>query len=93
MRAGGVRQDRIAAFGLDYGFIFAYLRLLTLVGMLGRIVVALPTDIATPADRMVAQLVIFAVLTIPITVWFARWEATPGGATPGTGSTRRSGTH
>jgi hypothetical protein len=68
---------RIAAFGLDYGFISAYLGLLTLVGMLGRIVVALPTDIATPAGRVVAQLVIFAVLTVPVTVWFAGWEATP----------------
>jgi uncharacterized RDD family membrane protein YckC len=74
---------RIAAFGLDYGFILAYLGLLTLVGMLGRIVVALPTDIATPAGRVVAQLVIFAVLTMPVTVWFAGWEATSGGATPG----------
>ena len=45
--------------------------------------VAPPTDIATPAGRVVAQLVIFAVLTVPVTVWFAGWEATPGGATPG----------
>src|SRR5689334_20748515 len=76
-------RRRIAAFGLDYCFIVAYLGLLTLVGVLGRIVVALPTDIATPAGRVVAQLVIFAVLTVPVTVWFAGWEATPGGATPG----------
>jgi uncharacterized RDD family membrane protein YckC len=32
---------------------------------------------------VVAQLIIFAVLTVPVTVWFAGWEATPGGATPG----------
>ena len=74
---------RIAAFSVDYGFIFAYLGLLTLVGMLGRIVVTPPTDIATPAGRVVAQLGIFAVLTVPVTVWFAGWEATAGGATPG----------
>jgi uncharacterized RDD family membrane protein YckC len=74
---------RIAAFGVDYGFIFAYLGFLTLVGVLGRMVGALPTGIATPAGRVVAQLVIFAVLTVPVTIWFAGWEASPGGATPG----------
>jgi hypothetical protein len=62
---------RIAAFGVDYGIIFAYLGFLTLVGVLGRIVGALPTDIATPTGRVVAQLVIFAVLTVPVTAWFA----------------------
>jgi hypothetical protein len=27
--------------------------------------------------------VIFLVLTVPVTVWLAGWEASPGGATPG----------
>jgi uncharacterized RDD family membrane protein YckC len=82
-RQQGLGWRRIAAFGVDYGFIVAYLGFLTLVGVLGRIAGALPTGIATPAGRVVAQLVIFAVLTVPVTVWFAGWEATPGGATPG----------
>jgi uncharacterized RDD family membrane protein YckC len=43
----------------------------------------LPTDIATPMGRGAAQLVAFSVLTLPVTAWFARWEATPSGATPG----------
>jgi uncharacterized RDD family membrane protein YckC len=43
----------------------------------------LPTEITTPTGRVVAQLVAFAVLTLPVTGWFAAWEATPRGATPG----------
>jgi uncharacterized RDD family membrane protein YckC len=74
---------RVVAFGVDYGFIVVYVGFLILVGVLGRAVGALPTDIATPTGRVVAQLVIFAVLTLPVTAWFAGWEATPGGATPG----------
>jgi uncharacterized RDD family membrane protein YckC len=50
--------------------------------VVGRAVGVVPTDIATPAGR-VAQLVTFAVLTVPVSLWFAGWEATPGGATPG----------
>jgi hypothetical protein len=46
---------RIAAFGVDHGFIFAYLGFLTLPGVLGRIVGALPTGIATPTGRVVAH--------------------------------------
>jgi uncharacterized RDD family membrane protein YckC len=74
---------RVVAFAVDYGVILPYLGLLTLVGVLGRAVGVVPTDITTPAGRVVAQLVAVAVLTVPVTVWFAGWEATPGGATPG----------
>jgi uncharacterized RDD family membrane protein YckC len=74
---------RVAAFGVDYGFIVVYLGFLALVGALGRTAGVLPGDVATPAGRVVAQLVGFAVLTLPVTAWFAGWEATPGGATPG----------
>jgi uncharacterized RDD family membrane protein YckC len=74
---------RMAAFGIDYGVILVYLGLLILVGVLGRTVGAVPADIATPTGRVLAQLTIFALLTVPVTAWFAGWEATPRGATPG----------
>jgi uncharacterized RDD family membrane protein YckC len=74
---------RVAAFGVDYAVILLYLGFLTLVGVLGRAAGAVPTDVTTPAGRVVGQLVAFAVLTVPVTAWFAGWEATVGGATPG----------
>jgi uncharacterized RDD family membrane protein YckC len=74
---------RVVAFGVDYAAIVLYLGLLTLVGVLGRAAGAVPGDVATPAGRVVAQLVVFVVLTVPVTVWFAGWEASSMGATPG----------
>jgi uncharacterized RDD family membrane protein YckC len=85
----GLRRDqapgwsRVAAFGIDYAFVLVYLGFLTLVGVLARTVGVLPTEITTPTGRVVGQLVAFAVLTLPVTGWFAAWEATPSGATPG----------
>jgi len=67
---------RVVAFGVDYGVIVLYLGFLTLAGVLGRAVGAVPADITTPTGRVVAQLVVFAVLTVPVTLWFAGWEAT-----------------
>ena len=74
---------RVAAFAVDYGVILAYLGLLALVGVLGRAVGVLPTEVTTQATRVLAQLAGIAVLTLPVTLWFAGWEAGPGGATPG----------
>jgi uncharacterized RDD family membrane protein YckC len=74
---------RVAAFAVDYAVILPYLGLLVIVGVVGRAVGAVPTDITTPAGRVLAQLVAFAVLTAPVTLWFAGWEAGRGGATPG----------
>jgi uncharacterized RDD family membrane protein YckC len=74
---------RVAAFGVDDGVIVLYLGLLTIVGLLGRAVGAVPTEVAGPTGRVVAQLVVFAVLTVPVSAWLAGWEAAPGGATPG----------
>jgi hypothetical protein len=74
---------RVAAFGVDYGLVVIYLGFLGLVGVLGRAIGALPTDITTPAGRVVGQLVAVAVLTLPVTAWFAGWEASPSAATPG----------
>ena len=76
------RWRRVVAFGADYGVIVPYLGFLALVGVLGRAAGVVPTDVATPRGRVVAQVVAFAVLTAPVTLWFAGWEATPDGATP-----------
>jgi uncharacterized RDD family membrane protein YckC len=74
---------RVAAGGVDYGIVAAYLGVLGLVGALGRTAGLLPRHITTPGGRIVGQLTVIAVLTVPVTLWFARWEATPRGATPG----------
>ena len=47
---------RVAAFAVDYGVILAYLGLLALVVVLGRAIGVLPTEVTTPATRVLAQL-------------------------------------
>jgi uncharacterized RDD family membrane protein YckC len=74
---------RVAASSVDYGIVVAYLGVLGVVGTLGRAAGLLPTRITTPGGRILAQLVVIAVLTVPVTLWFAWWEAAPRGATPG----------
>jgi uncharacterized RDD family membrane protein YckC len=74
---------RLAAGGVDYGLVAAYLVLLGLAGALLRAAGPLPSEITTPGGRILAQLAAFAVLTVPVTLWFAWWEAAPRGATPG----------
>jgi uncharacterized RDD family membrane protein YckC len=74
---------RLAAGAVDYGVVAAYLALLTLAGALLRAAGLLPSHITTPGGRILAQLVVIAVLTLPVTLWFAWWEAAPRGATPG----------
>jgi uncharacterized RDD family membrane protein YckC len=74
---------RIAAGAVDYGIVAAYLAVLTLVGALLRAAGLLPSHITTPGGRILGQLAAFAMLTLPVTVWFAWWEAAPRGATPG----------
>jgi uncharacterized RDD family membrane protein YckC len=74
---------RLAAGAVDYGIVVAYLAVLTLVGVLLRAAGLLPDHITTPGGRILAQLVVIAVLTVPVTLWFAWWEAAPRGATPG----------
>jgi uncharacterized RDD family membrane protein YckC len=74
---------RLAAFGVDYGIIAAYLGVLFLVGVLGRAADLLPSRVTTPGARIIGQLAVIAVLTVPVTLWFAWWEAAPRGATPG----------
>jgi uncharacterized RDD family membrane protein YckC len=74
---------RVVASGVDYGSIVLCLGVLTVVGVFSFAIAAVTTTVATPTGRVLAQLVIFAVLTVPVTVWLAGWEASPGGATPG----------
>jgi uncharacterized RDD family membrane protein YckC len=74
---------RLAAGGVDYGIVVVYLGALGLVGALGRAAGLLPSHITTPSGRILGQLVLIAVLTLPVTLWFACWEAAPRGATPG----------
>lgn len=77
---------RVAAFGVDYAIILVYLGVLTLVGLLGRGVGVVPDDVTTPAGRVLAQLVVFAVLTVPVTGWFAGWEGALEERRPASGS-------
>ena len=74
---------RLAAGAVDYGIVGAYLLVLALVGTLLRAAGLLPSHITTPGARILAQLIAIAVLTLPVTLWFAWWEAAPRGATPG----------
>jgi uncharacterized RDD family membrane protein YckC len=74
---------RLAAGAVDYGIVAVYLLVLGLVGALLRAAGLLPDRITTPGGRILAQLIVLAVLTVPVTLWFAWWEAAPRGATPG----------
>jgi uncharacterized RDD family membrane protein YckC len=74
---------RLAAGGVDYGIVAAYLVVLGLVGALGRAAGLLPSHLTTPGGRILGQLVVLTVLTLPVTLWFACWEAAPRTATPG----------
>ena len=80
---GASGRRRLAAFGVDYAFIAAYLGVLVLVGVLGRAAGLLPSRVTTPSGRIMGQLAAIAVVTVPVTLWFAWWEAAPRGATPG----------
>ena len=74
---------RLAAGGVDYAVVAAYIALLALVGALGRAAGLLPARLTTPGSRILGQLVAIALLTVPVTIWFAFWETRPRGATPG----------
>jgi uncharacterized RDD family membrane protein YckC len=72
---------RVVASGVDYGSILLCLGVLSVLGVFSFAIGAVTTTVTTPTGRVLAQLVIFAVLTVPVTVWLAGWETT--GATPG----------
>jgi uncharacterized RDD family membrane protein YckC len=56
---------------------------LTAGGALLRAAGLLPEAVTGQTGRILAQLAVFAVLTVPVTLWFAWSEAAPRGATPG----------
>jgi uncharacterized RDD family membrane protein YckC len=72
---------RVVASGVDYGSIILCLGVLSVLGVFSFAIGAVTTTVTTPTGRGLAQLVILAVLTVPVTVWLAGWETT--GATPG----------
>ena len=72
---------RVVASGVDYGSIVLCLGVLSVLGVFSFAIGAVTTTVTTPTGRVLAQLVIFAVLTVPVTVWLAGWETT--GATLG----------
>ena len=74
---------RVVASGVDYGSIVLCLGVLSVLGVFSLAIGAVTPTVATPTGRVLAQLVSFAVLTVPVMVWLAGWEASPGGATPG----------
>jgi uncharacterized RDD family membrane protein YckC len=74
---------RLAASGVDWAIVVAYLAVLSVIGTIGRALGVLPDQLTTPRGRVVAQLVVLTVLTVPVTLWFAWWEAAPRSATPG----------
>jgi uncharacterized RDD family membrane protein YckC len=74
---------RVAAFGVDYGVIAGYLAALALIGLLLRATGVVPREVATPAGRILGQVLTFAALNVPVSLWFAVSEAAPRGATPG----------
>jgi uncharacterized RDD family membrane protein YckC len=77
------RWRRVVASGVDYGSIVLCLGVLSVLGVFSFAIGAVTTSVTTPTGRVLAQLVILLVLTVPVTVWLAGWEASPGGATPG----------
>jgi uncharacterized RDD family membrane protein YckC len=79
----GTSWRRVAAAAVDYGLVGVYIGLLTLVGASARATGLLPEQHTPHPARWAAQLVAFGLLTMPVTMWLAWWEAAPRGATPG----------
>lgn len=74
---------RDAATGLDYAMVAPWLAILGAVGFGLRRAGALNTEVPhTWSGRLGAQLLVAVVLTVPVTLWLAWWEAkrhsTPG---------------
>jgi uncharacterized RDD family membrane protein YckC len=74
---------RVAAAAVDYGLVGVYIGLLTLAGASARAAGLLPEQLTTQSARWAAQLASIGLLTVPVTLWLAWWEAAPRGATPG----------
>jgi uncharacterized RDD family membrane protein YckC len=74
---------RVTAGAVDYGLVGVYVGLLAAAGLSARAAGLLPERLATQPARWAAQLLAIGVLTLPVTLWLAWWEAAPRGATPG----------
>jgi uncharacterized RDD family membrane protein YckC len=73
----------VAAAAVDYGLVGVYIGLLVLAGVSARAAGLLPDQLTTQPARWAAQLAAIGLLTVPVTLWLAWWEAAPRGATPG----------
>ena len=75
---------RLAAFGLDYLVISAYLALLTALSFAFRSALHLnPAPPSTRRQKLTAQVLVFATLTAPVALYFALSEASSHQATLG----------
>jgi uncharacterized RDD family membrane protein YckC len=83
-RRGAPAWRRLAAFGVDYVAIAAYIGLLTAVGFGVR--AAFSLDVGMPATlrgRLLGHLIGLLTLTLPVTLYFALFEGSARQATPG----------
>jgi uncharacterized RDD family membrane protein YckC len=82
-------KRRIAAFGLDYLIIAAWIGLITAVGFGARAILGIETGpILSQADKLRGHSIAFLSLTLPVILYFAiaessRWQATVGKRTLG----------
>lgn len=75
-------RARLSAFALDYVVMFVYIAALTIVGIILARFAAVLVEIAF-GDWPTSQLVVIAVLTLPVTLYFALFESSTWQATPG----------
>jgi len=78
--AGASLWLRAVAFALDWFVVAAWLGVVALAGWLSGDLLASVFAEGPPWRR---QLLGFALLTLPVVLWFAAWEAGARGATPG----------
>ncbi len=75
---------RIAAFFLDYLIIAAYIGLLTGAGVAVRAALQVPLELPrTSGAKLLGHAASFLTLTLPVTLYFALYDASHGQGTPG----------
>jgi uncharacterized RDD family membrane protein YckC len=73
--------QRVKAFSLDYAILLIYLVVILGIGLLGR--THSPWFRSLFSNRVLAQLIAFLLVTLPITIYFAVSESSPRQATWG----------